>query len=189
MVSNLYAGKLMFEIHPRIAYNLADEDCSRVLTLYQDFHRKDLMKLGDKPYSITYRIACALSNTHHSEMFVRKEYIEIPRIFRQFAKVMTLDPIQLPRIEGVNIAIIDNPVLGRPSLSRSTSRISFSEDRIKALEKLERIHIPKKLGLQLNLEAIVDGSRYRNSNDSGEVWIDQETMKEDALISKDTIIC
>ncbi|KAL0337672.1 UNVERIFIED_CONTAM: Polyprotein P3 [Sesamum calycinum] len=43
-LSNLYVGKLMFDIHPRIAYNLADQDFSRVLTLHQDFKRKDLMK-------------------------------------------------------------------------------------------------------------------------------------------------
>ncbi|KAL0317308.1 UNVERIFIED_CONTAM: Enzymatic polyprotein [Sesamum angustifolium] len=41
---NLYARKLMFDIHPRIAYNLTDQDFSRVLTIHQDFKRKDLMK-------------------------------------------------------------------------------------------------------------------------------------------------
>ncbi|KAL0414238.1 UNVERIFIED_CONTAM: movement protein [Sesamum radiatum] len=86
IIENLYAGKLMFDIHPRIAYNLADQDFSRVLTLHQDFKRKDLMKEGNRPYSITYRIAYALSNTHHSDLFLRKEYIEIPRIFKEFAK-------------------------------------------------------------------------------------------------------
>ncbi|KAL0318221.1 UNVERIFIED_CONTAM: movement protein [Sesamum calycinum] len=86
MIGNLYAGKLMFDIHPRIAYNLADQDFSRVLTLHQDFKRKDLMKEGNRRYSITYRIAYALSNTHLSDLFVRKEYIEIPRIFKEFAK-------------------------------------------------------------------------------------------------------
>ncbi|KAL0449298.1 UNVERIFIED_CONTAM: movement protein [Sesamum latifolium] len=87
MIGNLYAGKLMFDIHPRIAYNLADQDFSRVLTLHQDFKRKDLMKEGNRPYSITYRIIVyALSNTHHSDLFLRKEYIEIPRIFKEFAK-------------------------------------------------------------------------------------------------------
>ncbi|KAL0462692.1 UNVERIFIED_CONTAM: hypothetical protein Slati_0156800 [Sesamum latifolium] len=40
----IYKKKLMFDIHPRIAYNLADQDFSRVLTLHQDFKRKDLMK-------------------------------------------------------------------------------------------------------------------------------------------------
>ncbi|KAL0431214.1 UNVERIFIED_CONTAM: movement protein [Sesamum radiatum] len=86
MIGNLYAGKLMFDIHPRIAYNLADQDFSRVLTLHQDFKRKDLMKEGNRPYSITYRIAYALSNTHHSDLFLRKEYIEIPRIFKELPR-------------------------------------------------------------------------------------------------------
>ncbi|KAK4389742.1 movement protein [Sesamum angolense] len=90
--------KLMFDIHPRIAYNLADQDFSRVLTLHQNFKRKDLMKEGNRPYSITYRIPYALFNTHHSDLFLRKEYIEIPRIFKEFAKVMAPDPIRIPRI-------------------------------------------------------------------------------------------
>ncbi|KAL0368417.1 UNVERIFIED_CONTAM: movement protein [Sesamum calycinum] len=98
MIGNLYAGKLIFDIHPRIAYNLADQDFSRVLTLHQDFKRNDLMKEGNRPYSITYRITYALSNTHHSDLFLRKEYIEIPRIFKEFAKVMAPDRIRIPRI-------------------------------------------------------------------------------------------
>ncbi|KAL0431110.1 UNVERIFIED_CONTAM: movement protein [Sesamum radiatum] len=79
-----------------IAYNLADQDFSRVLTLHQDFKRKDLMKEGNRPYSITYRIAYALSNTHHSDLFLRKEYIEIPKIFKEFAKQPVID-----RYEGM----------------------------------------------------------------------------------------
>ncbi|KAL2251886.1 UNVERIFIED_CONTAM: movement protein, partial [Sesamum indicum] len=132
MIGNLYAGKLMFDIHPRIAYNLADQDFSRVLTLHQDFKRKDLMKEGNRPYSITYRIAYALSNTHHSDLFLRKEYIEISRIFKEFAKVMAPDPIRIPRIGGVDIIIKDHPVLDRTLSSRTefSSRMSFSEDRI-----------------------------------------------------------
>ncbi|KAL0404582.1 UNVERIFIED_CONTAM: movement protein [Sesamum radiatum] len=132
MIGNLYAEKLMFDIHPRIAYNIADQDFSRVLTFHQDFKRKDLMKEGNRPYSITYRIAYALPNTHHSNLFLRKEYIEIPRIFKEFAKVMTPDPIRIPRIGGIDIVIKDHPVLER-TLSTKTefsSRMSISEDRI-----------------------------------------------------------
>ncbi|KAL0301875.1 UNVERIFIED_CONTAM: movement protein [Sesamum radiatum] len=127
-----FTGKLMFDIHSRIAYNLADQDFSRVLTLHQDFKRKDLMKEGNRPYSITYRIVYALSNTHHSDLFLRKEYIEIPRIFKEFAKVMAPDPIRIPRIGGVNIVIKDHPVLDRTISSRTefSSKMSFSEDRI-----------------------------------------------------------
>ncbi|KAL0424957.1 UNVERIFIED_CONTAM: movement protein [Sesamum radiatum] len=151
MIGNLYAGKLMFDIHPRIAYNLADQDFSRVLTLHQDFKRKDLMKEGNRPYSITYRIAYALSNTHHSDLFLRKEYIEIPRIFKEFAKVMAPDPIRIPRIGGVDIIIKDHPVLDRTMSSRIefSSRMSFSKDRIsgyKGKEKdLPRILLPQEI--------------------------------------------
>ncbi|KAK4410081.1 movement protein [Sesamum angolense] len=151
MIGNLYAGKLMFDIHPRISYNLADQDFSRVLTLHQDFKRKDLMKDGNRPYSITYRIAYALSNTHHSDLFLRKEYIEIPKIFKEFAKVMAPDPIRIPRIGGVDIVIKDHPVLDRTMSSRTefSSRMSFSEDRIigyKGKEKdLSKILTPQEI--------------------------------------------
>ncbi|KAL0356163.1 UNVERIFIED_CONTAM: movement protein [Sesamum radiatum] len=140
MIGNLYAGKLIFDIHPRIAYNLPDQDFSRVLTLHQDFKRKDLMKEGNRPYSITYRIAYALSNTHHSDLFLRKEYIEIPRIFKEFAKVMTPDPIRISRIGGVDIVIKDHPVLERTLSTRTefSSRMSFSEDRITGYRGKER---------------------------------------------------
>ncbi|KAL0458801.1 UNVERIFIED_CONTAM: movement protein [Sesamum latifolium] len=132
MIGNLYAGKLMFDIQPRIAYNLVDQDFSRVLTLHQDFKRKDLMKEGNRPYSITYRIVCALSNTHHSDLFLRKEYTEISRIFKEFAKVMIPDPIKIPRIGGVDLVIKDHPVLERTLSTRTefSSRMSFSEDMI-----------------------------------------------------------
>ncbi|KAL0452937.1 UNVERIFIED_CONTAM: movement protein [Sesamum latifolium] len=132
MIGNLYARKLTFDIHPRIAYNPADQDCSRVLTLHQDFKRKDLMKEGNRPYSITYRIAYALFNTHHSDLFLRKEYIEILRIFKEFAKVMTPDPIRIHRIGGVDTIIKDHPDLERTLSTRTefSSRMSFLKDRI-----------------------------------------------------------
>ncbi|KAL0317458.1 UNVERIFIED_CONTAM: movement protein [Sesamum angustifolium] len=129
---NLYAGKLMFDIHPRIAYNVADQDFSIVLTLHQDFKRKDLMKEGNRPYSITYRIAYVISKTHHFDLFLRKEYIKILGIFKEFAKVMAPDPIRIPRIGSVDIVIKDHPILNRALSSRTefSSRMSFSEQRI-----------------------------------------------------------
>ncbi|KAL0285919.1 UNVERIFIED_CONTAM: hypothetical protein Scaly_2805100 [Sesamum calycinum] len=140
MIGNLYAGKLMFDIHPRIAYNLADQHFSRVLTLHQDFKRKDLMKEENRPYSITYRIAYVISNTYHSDLFLRKEYIEIPRIFKEFAKATAPDPIMIPRIGGINIVIKDHLVLDRTLSSRTefSSRMSFSKDRIMGYKGKEK---------------------------------------------------
>ncbi|KAK4404320.1 movement protein [Sesamum angolense] len=138
-----FTGKLMFDIHPRIAYNLADQDFSRVLTLHQDFKRKDLMKEGKRPYSITYRIAYALSNTHHSDLFIRKEYIEIPEFSRNSLRlqrkrerlVKSFDPQEIrpvvDRYEGMlEIAgheILVTGVAGRENGSMILG-ISFLED-------------------------------------------------------------
>ncbi|KAL0405992.1 UNVERIFIED_CONTAM: movement protein [Sesamum latifolium] len=140
IIYKVSSGELIFDIHPRIAYNLADQDFSRVLTLHQDFKRKDLMKEGNRPYSITYRIAYALSNTHHSDLFLRKEYIEIPRIFKEFAKAMTPDPIKIPRIGGVDLVIKDHPILERTLNTKTefSSRMSFSEDRIIGYREKEK---------------------------------------------------
>ncbi|KAL0431467.1 UNVERIFIED_CONTAM: hypothetical protein Sradi_0772700 [Sesamum radiatum] len=54
------------------------------------------------------------------------------RIFKEFAKVMTPDPVRIPRIGGVDIVIKDHPVLERTISTRIefSSRMSFLEDRI-----------------------------------------------------------
>ncbi|KAL0410850.1 UNVERIFIED_CONTAM: movement protein [Sesamum latifolium] len=88
-----------------------------------DFKRKDLMKEGNRPYSITYRIAYALSNTHHSDLFLKKEYIEIPRIFKEFAK----QPV-IGRYEGMlEIAGHEILVAGKENGSM-TLGLNFLED-------------------------------------------------------------
>ncbi|KAL0312855.1 UNVERIFIED_CONTAM: putative enzymatic polyprotein [Sesamum radiatum] len=71
---------------------------------------------------------------------IEKEYIEIPRIFKEFAKVMTPDPIKIPRIGGVDLVIKDHPVLERTLSTRTefSSRMSFSEDRIMGYRGKER---------------------------------------------------
>ncbi|KAL0323438.1 UNVERIFIED_CONTAM: Enzymatic polyprotein [Sesamum angustifolium] len=70
----------------------------------------------------------------------RKEYIEIPRIFKEFAKVMAPDPVRIPRIGGVDIVIKDHLVLDRTMSSRTefSSRMSFSEDRIIGYKEKEK---------------------------------------------------
>ncbi|KAL0406221.1 UNVERIFIED_CONTAM: movement protein, partial [Sesamum latifolium] len=165
MIGNLYAGKLIFDIHPSIAYNLVDQDFSGVLTLHQDFKRKDLMKAGNRPYSITYRVAYVLSNTHHSDLFLRKEYIEIPRIFKEFAKVMTPDPIRIPRIGGVDIVIKDHPALERTLSTRTEfgCRMSFSEDRITGYRGKEKELI--KIFTPQDIRGLIDSDSFNEESE------------------------
>ena len=84
---NLKYQKLIFNIYPKIAYNLADKDFDRTLSLIQDFKRQNFMREGNKPYSITYKIAYALSNTHHIEYFAQKDYIDLPLLFHEIGRV------------------------------------------------------------------------------------------------------
>ncbi|KAL0437580.1 UNVERIFIED_CONTAM: movement protein [Sesamum radiatum] len=82
---------------------------------------------------------------------IRKEYIEIPRIFKEFAKVKTPDPIRIPRIGSVDIVIKDHPVLERTLSTRTefSSRMSFSEDRITSYrgkeKELIKTYTPRKI--------------------------------------------
>ncbi|KAK4408631.1 hypothetical protein Sango_0444100 [Sesamum angolense] len=98
--------------------------------------------LNQRKHHIIYKVS--------SDLFLRKEYIEIPRIFKEFAKVMAPDPIRIPRIGGVDI-VKDHPVLDRTMSSRIEygSRMSFSEDRItgyKGKEKdLSRVLTPQEI--------------------------------------------
>ena len=78
---NLKYQNLIFNIYPKIAYNLGDKDFDKTLSLIQDFKRKDFMREGNKSYSITYKIAYALSNIHHIEYFAQKDYIDLPLLF------------------------------------------------------------------------------------------------------------
>ncbi|CAA0806061.1 Unknown protein, partial [Striga hermonthica] len=115
-----------------IAYNLGDRDFNKVLTLHQDFKRTELMKEGNRTYSITYKSSYALSNTHHSEVFLRKEFIEVPRIFEDFAKAVLPDIIGNPTIEEIDMRIQDKPVFNRSkglTYMIEPRRMSFQQDR------------------------------------------------------------
>lgn len=133
MVGNLYTRKLMFNIYPMIVYNLANQDFNKVLTLHRNFKKKiNFMKEENISYSNTYKIVYALSNTHHSDLFLRNEYTEIPKICNEFAKVMTPNPINIPRIGGVDILMKNHSILDCSLNTRVEygSKISFSKGRI-----------------------------------------------------------
>ncbi|XP_057791318.1 uncharacterized protein LOC131008459 [Salvia miltiorrhiza] len=108
---NLYAKQIIAELYPQIAYNLQDAAFSRTLTLYQDYKRKELMTGGNRPYSITYQVSYALSNSHHTNLFLGKDFIEIPEICKEVAKAIGPDHVEIPRLREIDIDIGDKHVL------------------------------------------------------------------------------
>ncbi|XP_057779910.1 uncharacterized protein LOC130998511 [Salvia miltiorrhiza] len=128
---NLYAEKIVTELYPQIAHNLQDSSFSRALTLYQDYKRKDLLTGGNRPYSITYQVSYALSNSHHTDLFLGKNFIEVQEIFKEVAKAVSLDRVEIPIIREIDIQVGDKQVLKHnQSLRLGAPRLSFQGDTL-----------------------------------------------------------
>ncbi|XP_057808681.1 uncharacterized protein LOC131023153 [Salvia miltiorrhiza] len=128
---NMYAMKIITELYPHIAYNLQDSSFSRALTLYQDYKRKDLLTGENMPYSITYQVSYALSNSHHTDLFLGKKFIEVPEIFKEVAKAVSLDQVEIPIIREIDIQVGDKQVLKHnQSLRLGAPRLSFQGERL-----------------------------------------------------------
>ena len=140
---NLKYQKLIFNMYPKIAYNLADKDFDRTLSLIQDFKRQDFMREGNKPYSITYKIAYALSNTHHIEYFAQKDYIDLPLLFHDIGRVYPPETSNISFKDDFLLDIGDKPKYldSRPSFSSLTLTNDLIHPRItfKTLEQTKKI--------------------------------------------------
>ncbi|XP_057780038.1 uncharacterized protein LOC130998640 [Salvia miltiorrhiza] len=164
---NLYAKKIITELYPQIAYNLQDSSFSRALTLNQDYKRKDLLTEGNRPYSITYQVSYALSNSHHTDLFLGKNFIEVPEIFKEVAKAVSLDRVEISIIREIDIQV------GAPRLSfqgdRLTSRpletsLSHSYER-RAIQETSALGIRVKLKCPegwINVSTEIDTTERKN---------------------------
>jgi hypothetical protein len=123
---NLQYGKLKFNIYPRISYYIQDKDFDKTLSLLQDFKRKDFFKQQNRPYSITYAISYAISNTHHSDCFNIKDTIDFPFLFNDVCQIQVPN---LPRIEEIDSRPLSLDLQDKPLLSSNqiTPRLSFSD--------------------------------------------------------------
>nr|GEV50798.1 hypothetical protein [Tanacetum cinerariifolium] len=77
----------MFIVYPQCGLSLDSKDLDQVLAFVHDFERSDLMKPGNKVFSITYLVAYALTSSHHRIDYKEKEYIEIDDLFNDIGSV------------------------------------------------------------------------------------------------------
>lgn len=168
---NLQYGKLKFNIHPRISYHIQDKDFDKTLSLLQDFKRRDFFKTQNRPYSITYAISYAISNTHHSECFSIKNTIDFPLLFNEVCQVQVPN---LPKIEEIDSRPINMDLQDKPLLTSNfiNPRLSFSDTKVISLRRLsnsERFNpmiAPKEDNLK-NYKIIgeyFDGTKFSNIN-------------------------
>ena len=84
---NLAYEKFMFSVYPKFALDIKSKNLGKTLSFIHHFERSDLMSPGDKPFTITYLIGYALTNSHHSIDYKKAEYIELDDVFSEIGHV------------------------------------------------------------------------------------------------------
>nr|KAJ0216087.1 hypothetical protein LSAT_V11C300116220 [Lactuca sativa] len=131
---NLAYQKFMFSVYPKFALDLKSANIDKTLSFIHHFERSDLMSPGDKPFTITYLIGYALTNSHHSIDYKKDEYIELDDVFSEIGHVKDKQFCDINPQENswvLNIAR-NKKALGetlRPRISMDSLHIGESSER------------------------------------------------------------
>ncbi|CAN1798762.1 hypothetical protein LINPERHAP1_LOCUS21854 [Linum perenne] len=79
---NLGVGILKFDINLQQGLSLTDGNLDSAIVIKYELKRNNFMKENCKPFSVTYQINYALTNSHHSLTFKDKEAITIEDLFK-----------------------------------------------------------------------------------------------------------
>lgn len=158
MNGNLAYGKIKFNTRLKLGIPLISQELDQTITIAYKFYKENLMLEGQYPFSITYQISYALTNSHHSIEFKETEQIYLDQLFTEVAKVGTKFHQKLTPLPAIQYPIIQSPITRRHSFS-STSTIpslprtnSFSIPR--SLQEPIRITQPSNEYNQRQLETI-----------------------------------
>lgn len=122
---NLAYGKLIFTCHPQIGVPLNTKSINSIICLAHEFERANLMREGDMPFSVTYRICYSLPNSHHSMMFRSKDNISIEGVFKEIGQVSNIPFQEVPPLEQAwGMDLTPKPFLGAQPTLRITESSS-----------------------------------------------------------------
>ncbi|GJT10287.1 reverse transcriptase domain-containing protein [Tanacetum coccineum] len=184
---NLAYSRFMFTVYPQYGLSLDTKDLDQTLAFVHEFERSDLMKPGNKVFSITYLVAYALTSSHHSIDYKEKEYIEIDDLFNEIgsvegSKFATIKPIdetwaidiaknkkligQKPstQVKRNKLHIGETPHIGEASssnirISKLLSYFGLSKDQSEKTSK-SKISTFNKFWYQLQKDIETDLSKY-----------------------------
>ncbi|CAN1143878.1 hypothetical protein LINPERHAP2_LOCUS13814 [Linum perenne] len=106
-LGNLSCGIIKFDINLQQELSLTDENLDSSIVIKYELKREDLMKENSKPFSVTYQINYALTNSHHSLTFRDKEVITIEDLFKPIIRLET--PIKIVKSEPSRRSIQQDP--------------------------------------------------------------------------------
>ncbi|CAN1146452.1 hypothetical protein LINPERHAP2_LOCUS15249 [Linum perenne] len=104
---NLSYGIIKFDINLQQGLSLTDENLDSSIIIKYELKRDDLMKENSKPFSVTYQINYAKTNSHHSLTFKDKKVITIEDLFRPIIRLDT--PLKIVRTEPSRRSIQQDP--------------------------------------------------------------------------------
>ncbi|GJT16478.1 reverse transcriptase domain-containing protein [Tanacetum coccineum] len=127
---NLAYSRFMFTVYPQYGLSLDTKDLDQTLAFVHEFERSDLMKPGNKVFSITYLVAYALTSSHHSIDYKEKEYIEIDDLFNEIgsvegSKFATIKPID--ETWAIDIAKNKKLIGQKPSTQVKRNKLHIGE--------------------------------------------------------------
>ncbi|CAN1269008.1 hypothetical protein LINPERPRIM_LOCUS13411 [Linum perenne] len=141
-LGNLSCGIIKFDINLQQGLSLTDENLDSSIVIKYELKRNDLMKENSKPFSVTYQINYALTNSHHNLTFRDKEVITIEDLFKPIIRLET--PIKIVKAEPSRRSIQQDPrkinQVGRLTQSERFQPID-SEDQNQEEKEIKNITI------------------------------------------------
>ncbi|CAN1185561.1 hypothetical protein LINPERHAP2_LOCUS37625 [Linum perenne] len=143
-LGNLSCGIIKFDINLQQGLSLTDENLDSSIVIKYELRREDLMKENSKPFSVTYQINYALTNSHHSLTFRDKEVITIEDLFKPIIRLET--PIKIVKSEPSRRSIQQDPrklkQVGRLTQSERFQSIDIEDQNQeeKEIKNITKIH-------------------------------------------------
>ncbi|CAN1768749.1 hypothetical protein LINPERHAP1_LOCUS10795 [Linum perenne] len=131
---NLSCGIIKFDINLQQGISLTDENLDSSIVIKYELKRDDLMKENSKPFSVTYQINYALTNSHHSLTFKDKEVITVEDLFKPIIHLEA--PLKIVKAESSKRSIQQDP---RTQSERV--QLEESDDQNKETEDIKNITI------------------------------------------------
>lgn len=155
---NLIEGKIKFNINIQLGLSLKDKNLSNSITVRYKLLRQNFMLKGNHPFTITYQINYALTNSHHSITFKTEDRIHVDKLFEPLLLLETpkTSSNKLFNKSNTNFKeIITTPLIKReqiiePPISTIIGKTSFCQPSI-SNENKEDINELKEMIRSLSL--------------------------------------
>lgn len=141
---NLIEGKIKFNINIQLGLSLKDRNLNDSITIRYKLLRNNFMIEGNHPFTITYQINYALTNSHHSITFKNDDRIYIDKLFEPLISLETPQTQKQIFSNPTSKKIILTPLIKRdlkiePPISTVTNRASTSINNEGDLQEIKEL--------------------------------------------------